>query len=151
MIINLLSQIIILNLTTISLFSFPQTYGIKDFRNLRDLNMGCAGIQKLHTQKNNRKIFDVMECSAFVMKDSYYYEYIIPLSVIQRQYSNNINVCSVNSSLFMGTNNEHTSLKKKKCQKLKIRTRDDQYLYAGYITPTCRLNGLNKPICYTSE
>jgi hypothetical protein len=151
MIINFLSQNTLSFLTVISLLGFSQTYEIKEFRNIRNLNMNCAGTQKLYIQTKNRKMFTAMECSAFVMKDSYYYEYLIPLSVFQRQELNSINVCSADSSLFMSTNDEHTSPKKKKCQNLKIRARDGQYVYAGYTTPTCRLDGLNKPICYTSE
>jgi hypothetical protein len=133
-----------------ALLNPPQSYEIKNLHNTRDLKMGCAGIQKLYLSTNSRRKFDAVECSAFFMKDSYYHEYLIPLSVLQGQKPKRINVCSTNSLLFMSTNNTGTQPKKKKCQNLKIRTRDSQYAYAGYLTPTCRLDGLNKPRCYTS-
>jgi hypothetical protein len=120
-----------------ALLNPPQSYEIKNLHNTRDLKMGCAGIQKLYLSTNSRRKFDAVECSAFFMKDSYYHEYLIPLSVLQGQKPKRINVCSTNSLLFMSQN-------------LKIRTRDSQYAYAGYLTPTCRLDGLNKPRCYTS-
>jgi hypothetical protein len=151
MVITLSAKIALTFSTVIALLSPPQSYEIKNFQDFRNLKMECAGTQKLYVLTNATKKFNAIECSTFFMKDSYYYEYLLPLSEIQGQESKRVNVCSTNSLLFMSTNNAHTQPKKKKCQNLKIRTRDGQYIYAGYTTPTCRLNGLNKPVCYTSE
>jgi hypothetical protein len=151
MVIAALAKTVFSFLTTITLLNYPSAYEIKNFQNFRDLKMGCAGSKKLYISTNAKRKFNAIECSAFFLKDSYYNEYILPLSVLRGQKLEYINVCSANSLLFMGTNDEHTNPKMKKCQNLKIRTQNSQHMYAGYLTPTCRLDGLNKQTCYTSK
>jgi ssDNA-binding Zn-finger/Zn-ribbon topoisomerase 1 len=148
MVITLLAKTALTFSTVISLLSPPQSYEIKNFESSNsNLKMVCGSTKRLYLSTNNRRRFDARECQAHFVMDSYYQEYLMPVSILRGNKSNSIAVCGVNSLLFASVNSRRTDIEMKKCQNLKIRARDSQYIYAGYTTPTCRLNGLNKPVC----
>jgi hypothetical protein len=129
--------------TSIALFlNYPQAYEIINFQNYRNLQMSCAGIKKLYLGANKRNAIDAIECSAFVVRDSYYNEYLLPSSFLKKQKSTDtVTVCSAGKPIFEAIPTDASFTKSlRKCQKLIIRTKDDKYVYAGYITPTHRAN-----------
>jgi hypothetical protein len=108
----------------------------------KDLDMGCINKVSLYISTNKNRTSTVEECSAFVARDSYYKEYLLPKSLFKNLVTNNkINVCSAGKAIFeVGVSPDWSSTKFDKCQILIIRTQDRQYIYAGYITPTIRIH-----------
>ena len=132
----------ILGLITIFMPMEAKGYEIKDFRltgaNFHlDLNMYCGKAVNLYASTNRKNVLSVKKCSAFVGGDSYYREYLLPKSLFKNLSANNkINVCSGNKPIFIDNYN-YTDLNK--CQILTVRSKDRQYVYARYVTPTHRL------------
>jgi hypothetical protein len=118
-------------------------YQIRNFQQIgsnftKDLGMTCGTKVNLYVANNKKSIFHAEECSAFFLKDSYYKEYVFQRSVLRSQSNNQINMCSASKPIFIGSSYNYRSAKLDKCQILTIRSKDNEYIYAGYVTPTNR-------------
>jgi hypothetical protein len=93
-----------------------------------NLKMECGETRRLYLSSSNKHAFDAVECSAFVVRDNYYHEYLLPQRLLRNyRVKQKIAVCSAKKSFFIGIDNQRTSLRSKKCQFLQIRAKDSQY------------------------
>jgi hypothetical protein len=132
--------IFITSLSTILLILPVAAYEVKNFQNLKDLQMGHESTAQIYFPQNKKKQYSVDVFSAWVLKDSYYNEILLPISAFKR-IKKEFTVCSVGKPIFIGGvshNYSHRILKQ--CQSLTVRTKDSQYIYAGYVTSTDRVN-----------
>jgi hypothetical protein len=120
--------------------SFASAYEIKNFRNIKDLQMGHESTAQIHLPRNKTKQYSVKVFSAWVLKDSYYNEILLPISAFKK-IKKEFTVCSVGKPIFIGgASHDYSHRTLKQCQSLTVRTKDSEYIYAGYITPTDRVN-----------
>jgi hypothetical protein len=130
----------LIGLSTISFMPPSAAYEIKNFRNFKDLQMGREIISKVYLMSNKNKQYSVEIYSAWVLKDSYYKEILLPISAFE-QIKKEFTVCSIGKPIFMGgASHDYSNRILKQCQSLKVRTKDRQYIYAGYVTPIDRVN-----------
>lgn len=132
--------IVLVELTIPSFISPAAAYEIKNFQNLKDLQMSRESTAQIYFPKNKRKQYSVEVFSAWVLKDSYYNEILLPISAFKK-IKKEFTVCSVGKPVFVGgASHDYSHRILKQCQSLTFRTKDSQYVYAGYVTPTDRIN-----------
>jgi hypothetical protein len=120
--------------------SSASAYEIENFQNLKDLQMSRESIVRIYLLQNKKKQYSVEVFSAWVLKDSYYNEILLPISAFKK-IKKEFTVCSVGKPIFIGgASHDYSHRILKQCQSLAVRTRDSQYIYAGYVTPIDRVN-----------
>jgi hypothetical protein len=130
--------IVFIGLSTASFISPSAAYEIKNFQNLKDLQMGRESTVRIYLLQNKKKQYSVEVFSAWVLKDSYYNEILLPISALKK-IKKEFTVCSVGKPIFIGgASHDYSHRILKQCQSLTVRTKDSQYIYAGYVTPTDR-------------
>jgi hypothetical protein len=133
------SVIFITSLSTILLILPVAAYEVKNFQNLKDLQMGRESTVRIYLLQNKKKQYSVEVFSAWVLKDSYYKEILLPISAFKK-IKKEFTVCSVGKPIFIGeASHDYSHRILKQCQSLAVRTKDSQYIYAGYVIPTDRV------------
>jgi hypothetical protein len=134
------SVIFITSLSIVLLILPVAAYEVKNFQNLKDLQMGRESTVRIYLLQNKKKQYSVEVFSAWVLKDSYYNEILLPISALKK-IKKEFTVCSVGKPIFIGgASHDYSHRILKQCQSLTVRTKDSEYIYAGYVTPTDRVN-----------